>query len=80
MLHSSSKIFNANMARSSVGSCLCLLPWTLARGFAQKLLGPRWQGADKGVFGLLSGGRMFSLFWLRITTKPCLRFVFFFFF
>ena len=47
------------MARSPVGSCLCLLAWTLARGFAPKLLGPRWQSADKGVFGLLSGGRMF---------------------
>ena len=61
MLHSSSKILSANMARSPVGSCLCLLAWTLARGFTQKLLGPRWQGADKGVFGLLLGGRMFSV-------------------
>ena len=61
MLHPSSKIFSANMARSPVGSCLCLLAWTLARGFAQKLLGPCWQSADKGVFGLLFGGRMFSV-------------------
>ena len=61
MLHSSSKIFSANMARSPVRSCLCLLAWTLARGFAPKLLGPRWQGADKGVFGLLFGSRMFSV-------------------
>ena len=61
MLHSSSKIFSADMARSPVGSCLCLLAWTLARGFAPKLLGPRWQSADKGVFGLLFGGRMFSV-------------------
>ena len=61
MLHSSSTIFNANMARSPVGSCLCLLARTLARGCAPKLLGPRWKGADKGVFGLLFGGRMFSV-------------------
>ena len=61
MLHSSSKISSANMARSPVGSCLCLLAWTLARGFAQKLLGPSWQSADKGVFGLLFGGKVFPV-------------------
>ena len=77
MLHSSSKIFSANMARSPVGSCLCLLAWTLARGCAQKLLGPRWQGADKGVFGLLSGRRVFSVL-VADYDKTCLRVLFFF--